>query len=68
MKFHKKIYTRGAIALAMTASMRAVSFAGVSNNTINDVPSSPNENRTIQTSTTLYTSSCDISQELAFYT
>ena len=64
MRFHKKMYARGSIVLAMTACMRAVSFAG---NTINDVPTSPSENRTIQQSASLYTGSCDISQELGFY-
>ncbi len=64
MRFHKKMYTRGSIVLAMTACMRAISFAG---NTIADVPASANENRTIQQSASIYTGTCDISQDLGFY-
>ena len=44
--------------------MGAISFAG---NTLSDIPASASENRAIQEETTLYTESCDISQELAFY-
>lgn len=60
------MYTKVGIVLSMIASvsMGAISFAG---NTISDVPMSANENRTIQQETTLYTDSCDISQELGFY-
>ncbi len=62
--FSRKMYTKAGIALCMVASMSAVSFAGTS---ISDVPASANENRTIQKETTLYTDSCDISQNLWFY-
>ncbi|MBU0626869.1 hypothetical protein KKG31_08380 [Patescibacteria group bacterium] len=34
---------------------------------VGDIPSSASENRTIQNETTIYTSSCDIEQNLAFY-
>ena len=58
------MYTKVGIVLSMVVSMGAISFAG---NTISDVPASASENRTIQQEATLYTDSCDITQELGFY-
>lgn len=52
------------ISIMMLVSLTNISFA---DNVIGDVPSSSNENRTIQRETTEYNWSCDISQELAFY-
>jgi len=64
MKFTNKIYIKANIVLATIFSMRALSFAG---NTISDVPSSASELRTIQAETSLYTDTCDITQNLVFY-
>ena len=59
------MYAKAGIFLSMIVSiMGAISFAG---NTVSDIPVSASENRTIQQETALYTGSCDISQELAFY-
>ncbi len=64
MKFNTKMFTKGIVVLTGLICMQAQSFAG---NTIGDVPMSANENRTIKATTSLYTGSCDIAQELAFY-
>ncbi len=60
--FTKKMYI--IVGIVLSAWIWAVSFAG---NTVSDIPTSSTENRTIQAQTTLYTDSCDISQDLAFY-
>lgn len=64
MILSKKMYTKVAITLTILLGMGSLSFAG---NTVSDVPASASEMRTIQTETTLYTDSCDIEQDLAFY-
>jgi len=64
MNLGKNVYTKALLVLTMIFGMRTLSFAG---NTVSDVPSSANENRTIKKETTLYTDSCDITQDLAFY-
>ena len=61
MKLNAKTFTKGSMLLATTISMRALSFAG---NTISDVPASANENRTVNQASSLYTDSCDITQDL----
>lgn len=64
MTLSKKTYTKVAMTLIILLGMGSLSFAG---NTISDVPASASENRTIQTETSLYTETCDITQNLAFY-
>ncbi|HBB04606.1 TPA: hypothetical protein DCZ39_07085 [Patescibacteria group bacterium] len=64
MTSNRKMYAKAGILLSIILSMGAISFAG---NTVSDIPGSASENRTIQQETSLYTGSCDISQELAFY-
>lgn len=64
MTFSKHMYIRAAIVISLLLGAGATSFAG---NTVSDIPTSANENRTIQPETTLYTDACDITQSLAFY-
>ncbi len=64
MRFNKKMYSIAGITLTMILWFGSVSFAGP---VIGDVPASASENRTVQQATTLYTETCDISQELGFY-
>lgn len=64
MRLNKKIYSIAGILLSVILRFGSTSFAGP---VIGDVPSGPNENRIIKRETTLYSESCDITQELAFY-
>lgn len=52
------------LALCIVLWITSTTFA---DNVIGDVPSSSNENRTINRETSLYNWTCDLSQDLAFY-
>jgi len=64
MNIREKLNIKRLLSAALIVWLWASTFAG---NVIGDVPSSANENREIQKESSLYSDSCDISQDLAFY-
>ncbi|MDD3262353.1 MAG: hypothetical protein PHR61_00750 [Candidatus Absconditabacteria bacterium] len=52
------------LVLCIVLGITSTTFA---DNVIGDVPSSANENRTLNRETTIYNGTCDITQDLAFY-